>query len=225
MAKLVDAKQWLARTLDDSGRANSLITQGRDQGLFSKTKRGGNAPDLVLDDYAKLAATAMSHANPTKIGAAVTNIWEMKFSGLEFAVCDHPSWRPYFPSDFPSRLEKQSLPDGADNILSHWFKGYEKAENHYRWTLGAALIMLFCPRSPHQLFHSYDSISMREHGPKSSCEIRLSAAVIGDENAAATTIRLHFDSVPGGFDDKIIAHQKVLHSGAMNDLLELGRIA
>lgn len=67
MAKLNDAYEWLRLTIGDDGRANSLIKRGRDYGLFTKGKRGGSAPDLQMDDFARLALMTLTDTPPTKI--------------------------------------------------------------------------------------------------------------------------------------------------------------
>lgn len=82
MAKLQDAKAWLAEVLGDPKRATTLINRGRDQGILSKGKRGGTAPDLLPLDATALLGMVLSAAPPAQVGPMTSRFLASSLTGV-----------------------------------------------------------------------------------------------------------------------------------------------
>ncbi|KEP68943.1 hypothetical protein DL1_07900 [Thioclava dalianensis] len=220
MAKLTDGRNWLERTLGDEGRAHSLIVKGRDQGLFTKGKRGGNAPDLILADFAALVFCALSSAAPSKIKESVEEIMSLGLVGIEIDANDVAGWRgPFYPNN---------LPDDVNDVLEGFSLGMRGMQRPDGAALAWALIMLFVAHSPEHDFNSFDKIELIEQGDFLSAEITLhekAAGVSADgyrrEGPGHNAIRLTFGNDCQHIDPTRMEIRRTLYGPALNGVAEM----
>lgn len=216
MAKLNDAKIWLENVLSDAQRANSLISRARDQSLFTKGRRGGIAPDLILDDYAKLCLCALYSGLPSQVREQIDLLGGLKISGIEVDLNDRVGWRgPFSTDDLHEDIHETLEPYGLEmRSMSR------PQESSVYW----AIIMLFMHFTPKNDFHAFDRIELIEQGRFKQVSVTLHEADYGvgldgyySEGAGHRAVRLTFQT-----DDKIeqtrLQSTRTLFAPALNDL-------
>lgn len=157
MAKLDDGKKWLEMVLGDSGRTNSLIVKGRDKGLYTKGKRGGVAPELVLSDFIALLLSALSSAAPSNIKESVCDFQSLHITDIEFKHLSHSRWGRYsLTENLPEKLLKTLEFHGID---------MRNVDSYHDIDLLSVLKSVLIVRKPRKQFFYFDKLELRERGP------------------------------------------------------------
>lgn len=221
MAKLADGRDWLERTLGDNGRAHSLIVKGRDQGIFTKGKRGGSAPELKPADFATLIACALTTAAPSQIGAAVERIFGLSLWSIDYDLYDGAGWQNHLN---PNRLSRVAL-----NLLEAFELGFS-GSNSSEATFGWALITLIISRTQNVGFGLTDRIELVEQGSFMSANILLHKVGIGDrpgnsklENSKNRSIRLTFSDLQEG-DLAQVESRRGLYCSSLNKIALMSKL-
>lgn len=80
MNTLNDGKTWMATTLGDTPRANSLVKVGQTNGILVTHGRGRGSPPMSPTDYAALICMTLMHDGPTRAPVVVSNLFRLTLS-------------------------------------------------------------------------------------------------------------------------------------------------
>ena len=207
--------------LGDKGRAHSLVVKGRDQGIFTKGKRGGSAPDLTHTDFASLIACALTTAAPSKIGRGVKEILGLELSYIEYLLDDAD---PFDLKSWRSCRETDSLPAEINEVLEVIPLGLDVPDSS-GLTFGLSLSNLFPGPARLNRFAINDVIELVEQD-----EFKLATILLHDANATSSngdlrgqrSLRLVFSN------GKYLGLEKVestrrLYITALNELLAIAK--
>jgi hypothetical protein len=219
MSKLKDGQEWLASVLGDAGRANSLITRGRDQNLFTKGKRGGIAPDLILSDFPMLCLCALTDATSKDIGTGVEELFRLTLWNVGLDNNDGKGWTDLDPKE------------GGRDLLNEAARpfNFEISDNPLtgRNTVMSELMMLFMKFTPKNDFGHYDFMEVERNGDALSMTIELHevgwhyGATGGPEHGRGNrAIKLCYDNGKE-FDPAIITQSRQIGAAPLNGLAAL----
>lgn len=193
-----------------------MVVKGRDQGIFTKGKRGGAAPDLILADFSTLILCALTTTAPSQIKSSVEELMSLRLVGIEIDLNDIAGWRgPFAPGEMPDELL---------DVLEGFSLEMRSMTNPKEASLAWALIMLFTTYTPNADLNSYDKIELIEQGAFRSAQLTLNEAGAGvsvdgyrREGPGHRAIRLIFDN-GGRFDAGKLETRRTLYAPVLNEV-------
>lgn len=201
MNTLNDGKAWMATTLGDTPRANSLVKVGQTNGILVTHGRGRGSPPMSPTDYAALICMTLMHDGPTRAPVVVSNLFRLTLSLITLDPGDGT------PRDIDVRtLQFADMRDDIDPLVSPYF-GKDVMRLGPRANLIVALTALFDGFerdgfARRQDFNRFDRIELTEAHDQRAVTIQLHGPRYGQpwqESPDAHMVKLTFGDIhPGG---------------------------